>query len=70
MQAFRSAAKYGLDPFQPALIALWRPSMFAVAVMLGWIVSGGEFCQKRADPSNVSTLIPEESVVMSAANRQ
>ncbi len=39
-------AHYGLDPFQPALIAVWLPSMFAVALLLGWIVikSGSVWC--------------------------
>jgi membrane protease YdiL (CAAX protease family) len=31
-------AHYGLVPFQPALIAVWVPSMFGVALVLGWIV--------------------------------
>jgi hypothetical protein len=31
-------AHYGLSPFQLSLIALWVPSMFAVALVLGWIV--------------------------------
>ena len=39
-------AHYGLDPFQPALVAVWLPSMFAVALVLGWIVreSGSIWC--------------------------
>ena len=31
-------AHYGLNPFQPALIAVWVPSMFLVALGFGWIV--------------------------------
>ena len=31
-------AHYGLNPFQPLLIAIWFPSMFFVSVVLGWIV--------------------------------
>lgn len=31
-------AHYGLFPFQPSLIAVWVPSMFGVALVLGWIV--------------------------------
>lgn len=31
-------AHYGLVPLQPALIVLWVPSMFGVALVLGWIV--------------------------------
>lgn len=30
-------AHYGLDPPDPALIAVWVPSMFAVALLLGWL---------------------------------
>ena len=39
-------AHYGLDPFQPALIAVWLPSMFAVALVLGWVAreSGSLWC--------------------------
>ncbi|MFO7799804.1 MAG: CPBP family intramembrane glutamic endopeptidase [Rhodohalobacter sp.] len=29
---------YGLNPVQPSLIAVWLPSMFFVALVLGWIV--------------------------------
>lgn len=35
-------AHYGLDPLQPALIAVWLPTTFAVALMLGWIVKESE----------------------------
>ena len=42
IQAFAFAlahlAHYGLNPFQPLLIAIWFPSMFFVSVVLGWIV--------------------------------
>jgi uncharacterized protein len=42
IQAFAFAlvhlAHYGLNPFQPLLIAVWFPSMFFVSVVLGWIV--------------------------------
>ncbi len=31
-------AHYGLVPFQPALMIVWLPSMFAVAWLLGWLV--------------------------------
>lgn len=31
-------AHYGLDPLQPVLIVIWLPSMFAAALILGWIV--------------------------------
>lgn len=31
-------AHYGLNPFQPALIAVWLPSMFLTAIVFGWIV--------------------------------
>jgi len=31
-------AHYGLRPFQPALIAVWVPSMFVAALAFGWIV--------------------------------
>jgi len=31
-------AHYGLNPIQPLLIAIWVPSMFFVAMVLGWIV--------------------------------
>jgi len=43
-------AHYGLDPFQPALIAVWLPSVFAVALLLGWIVikSGSIWCAVAA----------------------
>lgn len=39
-------AHYGLEPFQPALIAVWVPSVFAVGLLLGWIVvkSGSIWC--------------------------
>lgn len=30
-------AHYGLDPVDPALIAVWVPSMLAVALLLGWL---------------------------------
>ena len=31
-------AHYGLNPFQPSLIAIWFPSMFFVSVVYGWLV--------------------------------
>ncbi len=31
-------AHYGLNPLQPALIGVWIPSMFVVALVFGWIV--------------------------------
>lgn len=31
-------AHYGLAPFNPLLILVWLPSMFFVAIVLGWIV--------------------------------
>ena len=31
-------AHYGLHPFQPALLTVWLPSMFIVALCMGWIV--------------------------------
>jgi len=31
-------AHYGLNPFQPALISIWLPSMFITALVFGWIV--------------------------------
>lgn len=31
-------AHYGLNPFNPMLLAVWLPSMFLAAVVLGWIV--------------------------------
>lgn len=39
-------AHYGLQPFQPALIAVWLPSMFVVALFFGWLVrrSGSIWC--------------------------
>ena len=50
-------AHYGLDPFQPELIAIWLPSIFAVGLLLGWIVikSGSVLCSVVAH----STLYPE-----------
>ncbi len=42
IQAFAFAlvhlSHYGLTPFQPFLIAIWFPSTFFVALILGWIV--------------------------------
>jgi uncharacterized protein len=31
-------AHYGLNPYQPSLVAVWLPSMFFVSMVLGWIV--------------------------------
>jgi len=37
--AFVHLAHYGLNPLQPALIAVWLPSTFAIGLVLGWVVS-------------------------------
>ena len=46
IQAFAFAlahlAHYGLNPFQPLLIAIWFPSMFFAALVLGWITIKSE----------------------------
>ena len=31
-------AHYGLNPFHPALISVWLPSMFLVSLLFGWII--------------------------------